>query len=65
MWDPWVGLQRDGRLRVPGRAPVERPDLVGAFDLIGFSYYFGLGVRDGAIGIHPEGARTSPLGCVS
>ena len=62
MWDPWVGLERDGVLRVPGRAPIERPDLAGAFDLIGFSYYFGLGVRAGAIGIHPEGARTSPLG---
>jgi len=62
MWDPWVGLQRDGVLRVPGRAPIERADLAGAFDLIGFSYYFALGVRDGAIGTHPEGARTSPLG---
>jgi beta-glucosidase len=62
MWDPWLGLQRDGVLQVPGREPVERPDLAGAFDLIGFSYYFALGVRDGAIGLHPDGARTSPLG---
>jgi beta-glucosidase len=62
MWDPWIGLQRDGVLRVPGRDPVERPDLQGAFDLLGFSYYFGLGVRDGAVVVHPEGARTSPLG---
>lgn len=62
MWDPWVGLQRDGLLAVPGREPVSRPDLAGAFDLIGFSYYFGLGVRDGTIRPHPEGARRSPLG---
>ena len=29
-WDPGIGLFRDGVLRVPGRAPVERPDLAGA-----------------------------------
>jgi beta-glucosidase len=62
MWDPWVGLQRDGELLVPGRAPISRPDLQGAFDLVGFSYYFALGVSEGDIVPHPEGARTSPLG---
>ena len=44
---PGLGLFRDGVLRVPGREPVERPDLAGAFDLIGFSYYSAMGVRDG------------------
>ena len=39
LWAPGLGLFRDGVLRVPGRAPVERPDLAGAFDMIGFSYY--------------------------
>ena len=36
---PGLGLFRDGVLRVPAATPVERPDLAGAFDLIGFSYY--------------------------
>ena len=29
-----------------GRDPIERPDLAGAFDLIGFSYYSAMGVRE-------------------
>ena len=40
---------------VPGREPVERPDLAGSFDLIGFSYYTTVGVRDGR-----DGRRTRP-----
>ena len=30
-----------------GREPVERPDLAGSFDLIGFSYYSAMGVTSG------------------
>ncbi len=61
-WDVGLGLFREGVLRVPDRDPIERPDLAGSFDLIGFSYYMGLGVRDGAIVVHPDDAPRSPLG---
>jgi len=61
-WAPGLGLFRDGVLRVPGREPVERPDLAGAFDLIGFSYYSAMGVAAGRLAIHPPGAPVSPLG---
>jgi beta-glucosidase len=61
-WEPGLGLFRDGVLRVPGRGPVERPDLAGAFDLIGFSYYSGMGVRGGRLAIHPPEATVSALG---
>jgi beta-glucosidase len=60
--DIGIGLFRDGVLAVPGRRPVERPDLTGAFDLYGFSYYASLGVRAGRVGSHPEDGPVSPLG---
>jgi beta-glucosidase len=61
-WDAGIGLHRDGVLRVPGRQPVERADLAGCFDLIGFSYYATIGVRAGRIVRYPEEAPVSPLG---
>lgn len=61
-WRSWIGLFRDGVLTVPGRKPVERPDLAAAFDLIGFSYYSALGVRAGRVVAHPSDAPRSPLG---
>jgi len=61
-WDPWIGLFRDGVLRVPGRDPVERPDLAGFADMIGFSYYGTMGVRAGKLNVHPPDAPFSPLG---
>ena len=61
-WTPGLELFRDGVLRVPGRAPVERPDLAGCFDWIGFSYYAALGVREGRIVAHPTDGLRSPLG---
>lgn len=61
-WNIGLGLFRDGVLRVPGRPPIERPDLAGAFDLIGFSYYMTFGVRDGAVAPYPPDAPLSPLG---
>ena len=61
-WATWLDLFRDGVLRVPGRAPVERADLAGAFDWIGFSYYSALGVRAGRTAPHPPDAPISPLG---
>ncbi|MFZ0666264.1 MAG: family 1 glycosylhydrolase [Acidimicrobiales bacterium] len=61
-WAPGIGLFRDGVLRVPGRPPLERPELAGSFDLIGFSYYAAMGVRHGRLAIHPPEAPVSPLG---
>jgi hypothetical protein len=62
LWRPGLELFRDGVLRIRGRAPIERPDLAGCFDLIGFSYYAAIGVRGGAMTIHPPDAPVSPLG---
>jgi beta-glucosidase len=61
-WDIGLGLYRDGVLAVPGRDPVERPDLAGSFDLLGFSYYATIGVRQGRIVPYPEDGPRSPLG---
>jgi beta-glucosidase len=61
-WAPGLGLFREGVLRVAGRPPVERPDLAGAFDLLGFSYYATMGVRAGRVAVHPPEAAVSPLG---
>ena len=61
-WAPALGLHRDGVLQVRGREPVERPDLAGVFDLIGFSYYAAMGVNAGSLAIHPPDAPVSPLG---
>lgn len=61
-WSAGLSLFRDGVLRVPGCAPVERPDLAGSFDLIGFSYYCALGVRHGQLAVYPEDCTISPLG---
>lgn len=62
LWSPAIGLARDGVLRIEGRPPVERPELAGAFDLFGFSYYSAMGVKDGRLTIHPPHAPISPLG---
>ena len=61
-WQPGIELYRDGVLRVRRREPIERPDLAGAFDLIGFSYYSAMGVRNGRLAVHPPDAPVSPLG---
>lgn len=61
-WTPWLGLVRDGILEVRNREPVERADLRGCFDLIGFSYYATTGVRAGKMAVFPDGAPISPLG---
>ena len=63
LWGTWLGIMRDGILRVPGRWPVECSELADAFDLLGFSYYSAMGVReDGAQVPYPEHAPVSPLG---
>ena len=61
LWTPGLGLQREGVLRVRHRDPIERPDLAGAFDLLGFSYYSAMGVREGRLAVHPPDAPLSPL----
>ena len=61
-WHPGIGLFRDGVLRIPRRAPVERPDLAESYDLIGFSYYAAMGIKSGQIVVHPPEAIISPLG---
>ncbi|MGO9912750.1 MAG: family 1 glycosylhydrolase [Acidimicrobiales bacterium] len=61
-WSTGLDLFRDGVLRVRGREVLERPDLAGSFDLIGFSYYSCVGVRSGKMVPHPDDAPRSPLG---
>jgi beta-glucosidase len=62
LWRPCIELYRDGVLRIGTRPPVERPDLAGAFDVFGFSYYDALGVAQGRMTLHPPSAPISPLG---
>jgi beta-glucosidase len=61
-WAPGLGLFRDGVLRVPGREPVPRDDLAGAFDMIGFSYYAAAGYLAGSMVQHPTDSPVSALG---
>jgi beta-glucosidase len=61
-WDAGIGLFRDGVLRIPGREPIVRPDLMGSFDLFGFSFYATIGVAAGRMVPYPTDAPISPLG---
>jgi beta-glucosidase len=61
-WEAGLGLFRDGVLKVRGVEPIERPDLAGSFDLLGFSYYATFGVAEGRIVPYPEHGLRSPLG---
>ncbi|MBV8959056.1 MAG: glycoside hydrolase family 1 protein [Actinobacteria bacterium] len=61
-WNPGLRLFRDGVLAVPHASAVERPDLAGCFDLIGFSYYATIGAAAGHSAVHPPDASVSPLG---
>ena len=60
-WDSGLDLFRDGEIHLPGREPVYSPDLAGSFDIIGFSYYCSLGVKDGQLVRFPENAPMSQL----
>jgi beta-glucosidase len=62
LWEPGLGLFRDGVLRIGDGAPSERADLARAFDIIGFSYYSAIGAAGGRMTRHPVDAPTSPLG---
>jgi beta-glucosidase len=63
VWRSWIRAMRDGVLAVPGRAEREVPDMAGSFDLIGFSYYYALGVgADFSTQPYPTGSKVGPLG---
>ncbi len=61
-WQAGLGLFRDGVLRVPGLEATIRPDLAGSFDLVGFSFYSTIGIRQGRMVPYPADAPVSPLG---
>ena len=61
-WRAGLELFRDGVLRVPGLNAIDRPDLAGSFDLIGFSFYSTIGISQGRIVAYPQDAPVSPLG---
>jgi beta-glucosidase len=61
-WNAGIGLFRDGVLRFANCQAIDRSDLQGSFDLIGFSYYCAHGVRNGHIVPYPESNNPSPLG---
>lgn len=67
LWEPWLRALADGELAWPWRAPVDRPELAGAFDLVGLVADHPLGIHpDGTLGPYPADARvdaggTAPL----
>jgi len=63
--DHWEGVHlfRDGMFVDKTGETVERPDLQGCFDIIGFSYYGSFGFKDGGLLFrYPEDRPQSPLG---
>lgn len=65
VWRCWMDATRDGVLTVPGRRPVEVPDYPGAFDLVGFSYYFAASVSAARLlGPYPADGEVGPAGYV-
>lgn len=63
LWDTFLRARREGVLDVPGGALVERPDMAGAFDLLGVAYRPPILVGDDAtLGPYPATARTDATG---
>jgi beta-glucosidase len=61
-WHSWIRALRDGVLATPGVAERELPELAGAFDLIGFSYYSAQAVyADGTTGTYPVDAEPTAM----
>jgi beta-glucosidase len=60
-WSAGLKLFRDGELHIPGMEPQSHPELAGAFDLIGFSFYCTFGVEQGKLVPYPPTAPQSPL----
>ena len=62
-WDDWLTLYRDGALALPGRTPVERPDLAGVLRphrLLLLRQH--RACEAGRVVPYPSDAPTSPLG---
>ena len=63
LWDPWLRALTDGEVAWPWRSPVDRPELAGAFDLIGVVGDHPVAVdANGTPGPYPAGARTDATG---
>lgn len=64
LWDPWLRALADGEMAWPWRGPVDRPELAGAFDLVGLAADHPVAVdADGRPGPYPSGARVDASGC--
>ena len=61
-WNAGLDLFRSGSFKIADRATITRPDLVGSFDMFGFSYYCTFGVKKGQLVPFPEHAPNSELG---
>ncbi|MGI9602852.1 MAG: family 1 glycosylhydrolase [Acidimicrobiales bacterium] len=65
VWTSWIEALRDGVLRLPGRAPIEREGLADAFDYIGVGYDHPIGIEpDGSFVPIPAGGRVDGSGFV-
>lgn len=63
IWKSWTRAITEGVLHWPWRAPVERPDMANAFDLIGVGLTAPLGVEaDGSLVPWPAAARLDASG---
>jgi len=64
LWDPWLRALADGEMAWPWRAPVDRPELAGAFDLVGLAADHPVAVdASGAAGPYPPDARIDASNC--
>ncbi len=67
LWDSWIDAIVEGRFTTPGRASVDRPHYINAFDLVGVTYDYPVAVDvdpDGVEGLlpYPTDARTDASG---
>lgn len=59
----WIAAVRDGELLIPGMTPRERPELAGAFDVIGVTHDHPIAVDGhGAVRPYPTGQRRTDTG---
>ena len=63
LFGTWMSAIRDGELLVPGLTPRQRPELAGAFDLIGVPHDHPLAIdRTGRVHPYPADARRTDTG---